>query len=133
MLAASQFSFLNQSLSLTSASDEPEDPGSSTSYGPLTDRQELVAQMVARGETCASIAEQLQVPVRAVEGHVYRILEILDVASMAELTKETIDQYQARLDPPIKPIESEYLTVGEIALNMRVSKMTVYRLVQSGY
>lgn len=34
--------------------------------------------------------------------------------------------------PPSAPSDTEYVTVAEIAAQMRLSKMTVYRLVHSG-
>lgn len=33
---------------------------------------------------------------------------------------------------PAAPLDNEYLTVGEVATRLRLSKMTVYRFVHAG-
>lgn len=131
MLAASDVSFSNQSPRLT-GSEDVDHTRVSESRRPLSDRQELIAQMVARGETCTSAAEQLQLPIWAVEGHIHQILVALNLSSMTELTEAAVKRYRTYPGPEHADTASEYLTVSEIALNMRVSKMTVYRLVRSG-
>lgn len=129
MLAAADYSFLRE---LPSSTSGPEEHNPLVSRGVLTARQVTVAQMVAGGQSFGDIADELKVPIRTVEGHVYRILETLGLPAMADLTEEALKQYLARGGSRSEPIATDFLTVAEIAMGMRVSKMTVYRLVQSG-
>ncbi|KQO00939.1 hypothetical protein ASF21_11660 [Arthrobacter sp. Leaf234] len=113
---------MTMTMTMTSADDEERGP--SPVQRLLTDRQELIALMVIRGETCVSITGRLQVPICAIEGHAYRILEMLGLSTLGELTEESIERYRVGFG-----VRDGTPTVGEIALSMRVSKMTVYRLV----
>jgi excisionase family DNA binding protein len=132
MLAATHFSFLNRFPLQLSGFGEIEEQPVDVSEGVLTRRQEVIAQLIARGQSLDSIADELGMPARAVEGHVYRILETLGLLSMEELTEGALEGFRARVEPRHEPLVSELLTVAEIATGMRVSRMTVYRLVQAG-
>lgn len=130
MLAPSPFAVLDHSLmTMTMTSADDEERGPSPVQRLLTDRQELIALMVIRDETRVSITGRLQVPIRAIEGHAYRILEMLGLSTLGELTEESIERYRVGFDVRDKWTATGHPTVGEIALSMRVSKMTVYRLV----
>ena len=52
---------------------------------PLTAREQEVLALVARGLTNRAIAERLDLSVRTVEGHVYRIAEKIGVSDRSEL------------------------------------------------
>jgi len=54
---------------------------------PLTPREREIAQLAARGHSNKSIAEQLTVSVRTVEGHLYRVNRKLGVTQRNELAK----------------------------------------------
>lgn len=51
---------------------------------------------------------------------------------MEDLTDRAIYHHRAMVHGRNAAAASNFLTVAEIALSMRVSKMTVYRLIQSG-
>jgi excisionase family DNA binding protein len=51
------------------------------------------------------------------------------------MLNETFPTSEGRLAGPVRPVlpgESSLLTVAEVGAHMRVSKMTVYRLIKSG-
>lgn len=99
MLAPSPFAVLDHSLmTMTMTSADDEERGPSPVQRLLTDRQELIALMVIRGETCVSITGRLQVPICAIEGHAYRILEMLGLSTLGELTEESIERYRVGFD-----------------------------------
>ncbi len=56
----------------------------------LTARQREVLQLTAEGMSTREIAEQLKVSVKTVESHRAKIMEKLDVHSIAELTKYAV-------------------------------------------
>ena len=56
----------------------------------LTPRQREVLQLVAEGKGTKDIASMLDIAVKTVEFHKFRIMEELDLHSTAELTKYAI-------------------------------------------
>lgn len=56
----------------------------------LTTRQREVLQLTAEGKSTKDIAAQLQVSVKTVESHRLKIMDKLDVHSIAELTKYAV-------------------------------------------
>ncbi|WP_157940217.1 ANTAR domain-containing protein [Arthrobacter ruber] len=54
--------------------------------GGLSDRQAVIAAMVAGGHSCHDIAADLLLPLRAVQGHLYEAITTLGLSSVAELT-----------------------------------------------
>ena len=57
---------------------------------PLTTRQREILQLVAEGRSAKEIADILRVSPRTVEFHKYRIMESLDLHTIAELTQYAI-------------------------------------------
>ena len=53
----------------------------------LTDREREVLQLLAEGRTVKEIADLLHVTIRTVRYHKYRIMEVLDISSTAELVQ----------------------------------------------
>ena len=56
----------------------------------LTDREREVLQLLAEGRTIKDIADILQITVRTVRFHKYRIMEVLGISSTAELVQYAI-------------------------------------------
>ncbi|WP_219815432.1 ANTAR domain-containing protein [Arthrobacter sp. B0490] len=63
--------------------------------GNLSDRQALVAVMIADGRTCEDIASDLFLPVRTVQGHLDRAMEVLGLSSVEELTHQAVASHSA--------------------------------------
>ncbi|MHA7209083.1 ANTAR domain-containing protein [Arthrobacter sp. MDT1-65] len=61
----------------------------------LSDRQAVVAVMVASGRTCEDIASDLFLPVRTIQGHLDRAIAILGLSSVEELTHEAVASHPA--------------------------------------
>jgi DNA-binding NarL/FixJ family response regulator len=59
-------------------------------FGALTARQREVLQLIAEGKGTKQIAELLNISVKTVEFHKFRIMDELDLHSTAELTKYAI-------------------------------------------
>ena len=57
---------------------------------PLTPRQREILQLVAEGRSAKEIADILRVSPRTVEFHKYRIMESLDLHTIAELTQYAV-------------------------------------------
>ena len=57
---------------------------------PLTAREKETLQLITEGHTTAEIAERLFVSVKTVETHRKKIMDKLDLRSVAELTKYAI-------------------------------------------
>jgi DNA-binding NarL/FixJ family response regulator len=70
--------------------------GSSLSI--LTDREHEVLQLLAEGKTTKQIALELHVSPKTVEANRHRIMEKLDIHSVAELTKYAIREGLTSLD-----------------------------------
>ncbi|OFW17552.1 MAG: hypothetical protein A3H27_01075 [Acidobacteria bacterium RIFCSPLOWO2_02_FULL_59_13] len=66
----------------------PQQPDQQTP--PLTPRQREILQLVAEGRSAKEIADILRVSPRTVEFHKYRIMESLDLHTIAELTQYAI-------------------------------------------
>ncbi len=73
---------LQDYLRLLQTEDGPEDQ--------LSPREREVLQLLAEGKTTREIAERLFISVKTVETHRSRIMEKLDVHSVAELTKHAL-------------------------------------------
>ena len=65
--------------------DEPADDGRGTTRGPLTARQQTVAELVAQGLTNAEIADRLEVSRATVKGHVTVALRRLGLRDRTQL------------------------------------------------
>lgn len=59
----------------------------SSAYGDLTDREREVLQLLAEGKSTKQIANSLTVSIKTAESHRRRIMEKLNIHSIAELTK----------------------------------------------
>ena len=68
----------------------------STKIRGLSDRQAVIAAMVANGATCQDIAFELLLPLRTVQGHLVLALRILGLSRAEELTYAVIAAHQAR-------------------------------------
>ena len=64
----------------------------------LTDREREVVQLYAEGCTHRQIAERLNISVKTVDSHRRKIMEKLDITSIAELTKFAIREGLIALD-----------------------------------
>ncbi len=60
---------------------------SSSAYVDLTDREREVLQLLAEGKSTKQIAGSLHVSIKTIESHRRRIMEKLNIHSIAELTK----------------------------------------------
>ena len=68
----------------------------STKIRGLSDRQAVIAAMVANGATCQDIAFELLLPLRTVQGHLLLALRILGLPRAEDLTYAVIAAHQAR-------------------------------------
>lgn len=66
--------------------------GSEDMEGPLSPREREVLQLLAEGLTTRQIARRLEISPKTVETHRARIMDKLDIRSIAELTKYAIRQ-----------------------------------------
>jgi DNA-binding NarL/FixJ family response regulator len=73
---------------LTEPSSDSEIPKISL----LTDREREIVQLLAEGKTTKDIAYRLNLSVKTVESHRRRIMERLEIGSIAELTKFAIKE-----------------------------------------
>jgi DNA-binding NarL/FixJ family response regulator len=64
--------------------------GDESAFSMLSDREREVLQLIAEGRTTKQIATHLHVSVKTIETHRQKIMEKLDVHSVAELTKYAI-------------------------------------------
>ena len=62
----------------------------STAFSQLTDREREVLQLMAEGKTSKKIADQLNLSVKTIETHRMKIIEKLNIHTVAELTKYAI-------------------------------------------
>jgi DNA-binding NarL/FixJ family response regulator len=62
----------------------------SSAYSLLSGREREVLQLMAEGKTTRQIAEKLNVSIKTVETHRMKIMDKLDIRSLAELTKYAI-------------------------------------------
>jgi DNA-binding NarL/FixJ family response regulator len=79
-------------LNLAHGQIEPE------SASPLTAREKETLQLIAEGHSTAEIAERLFISVKTVETHRKKIMDKLDLRSIAELTKYAIREGITTLD-----------------------------------
>jgi DNA-binding NarL/FixJ family response regulator len=68
----------------------PERPARKRPVATLTPRQREVLQLIAEGKGTKSIATLLNISVKTVEFHKFRIMEELDLHSIAELTRYAV-------------------------------------------
>ena len=64
----------------------------------LSGREREVLQLIAEGRSTADIAERLHVSVKTVETHRKRVMDKLDIRSVAGLTKYAIREGITSLD-----------------------------------
>ncbi len=69
---------------------ESRDTGPPPAVEGLSDRQAVIAVMVASGRSCQEIAFDLLLPVRTVQGHLHQAIRILGLTSVEELTYAVI-------------------------------------------
>lgn len=81
---------------LEAMSAEPEAPGETVV--PLSVREREVLQMIAEGHSAGDIAERLSLSVKTVESHRRRVMQKLDLHSVALLTKYAIRAGLTTLD-----------------------------------
>jgi two-component system response regulator NreC len=62
----------------------------STVFSHLTDREREVLQLMAEGKTTKEIAFQLNLSIKTIETHRMKVMEKLDIHTVAELTKYAI-------------------------------------------
>jgi DNA-binding NarL/FixJ family response regulator len=77
--------------------EAPNKPDSSA-FRVLTSREREVVQLLAEGKTTKEIATHLNMGVKTVETHRFRVLNKLGVNSMAELTKYAVREGLTSLD-----------------------------------
>lgn len=61
-----------------------------TAFSQLTDREREVLQLMAEGKTSKEIANQLHLSIKTIETHRMKIIEKLNIHTVAELTKYAI-------------------------------------------
>jgi two-component system response regulator NreC len=64
----------------------------SSAFSALTNRQREVLQMIAEGKSRKHIAFHLNINIKTVETHIQKIMQRLDIHSIAELTKYAIKE-----------------------------------------
>jgi DNA-binding NarL/FixJ family response regulator len=69
---------------------ETAHPGDHSAFGILTARERQVLQLLAEGKSTKDIAFSFKLSVKTIEAHRHRIMEKLNVRSIAELTKYAI-------------------------------------------
>lgn len=69
-----------------------------SSHNPLSKRETEIMKFLAKGMPAKEIAEDLVLSVKTVEKHRQRIMEKLDISSIAELTKYAIQKGYITLD-----------------------------------
>jgi DNA-binding NarL/FixJ family response regulator len=74
-------------------------PGDSSVFSQLTERQQEVLQLLAEGHSTREIACRLNVSVKTVETHTQKVMERLDLHSIAQLTKYAIREGLTSLEP----------------------------------
>ena len=62
----------------------------STAFSELTEREREVLQLMAEGKTSKKIADQLNLSIKTIETHRMKIIEKLNIHTVAELTKYAI-------------------------------------------
>jgi DNA-binding NarL/FixJ family response regulator len=62
----------------------------STAFSHLSDREREVLQLMAEGKTTKEIAFQLHLSIKTIETHRMKVMEKLDIHTVAELTKYAI-------------------------------------------
>ena len=60
----------------------------------LSDRQAVIAAMIASGVTCQDVAFELLLPLRTVQGHLRQTLQVLNLRHVEDLTYEVIAAHQ---------------------------------------
>ncbi|MBN1671560.1 MAG: response regulator transcription factor [Kiritimatiellae bacterium] len=75
---------------------EPKDDG--TAFSALTDREREVLQQIAEGKTTKETAAHLGVSVKTIETHRLKIMDKLDIHSIAELTKYAVREGLTELE-----------------------------------
>ncbi|MHA7209930.1 ANTAR domain-containing protein [Arthrobacter sp. MDT1-65] len=81
--------------------------------GDLSDREAVIALMVASGRTCQDIASDLVLPLRTVQGHLYQAMTVLGLSSVEELTYEAVASHSAA--PATAALETEPAGAGAYA------------------
>jgi len=84
------------------ATDPMVDPKVGQATATLTPRQRDVLQLIAEGLSMKEIGHALNLATRTVAFHKYRIMEILDLHSNAELVQFAIRKHLVFVDTPIK-------------------------------
>src|SRR5215467_195269 len=84
------------------ASDQMVDPKVGQATTTLTPRQRDVLQLIAEGLSMKEIGHALNLATRTVAFHKYRIMEILDLHTNAELVQFAIRKHLVFVDTPIK-------------------------------
>ena len=69
-----------------------ETPEASSAFSALTNRQREVLQLIAEGRNTKHIAFQLNISIKTVETHIQKLMQKLDIHSIAELTKYAIKE-----------------------------------------
>ena len=64
----------------------------SSAFSALTNRQREVLQLIAEGKSTKHIAFHLNISIKTVETHIQKIMQRLDIHSIAELTKYAIKE-----------------------------------------
>ena len=67
-----------------------ETPAAASAFSVLTNRQREVLQLIAEGRNTKHIAFQLDRSIKTVETHIQKLMQKLDIHSIAELTKYAI-------------------------------------------
>jgi two-component system, NarL family, response regulator NreC len=73
--------------------------GEATGLGLLTDREREVLQQIAEGYACIQISKKLHLSVKTVETHRKKIMDKLEIRTVAELTKFAVREGLTSLEP----------------------------------
>ncbi len=71
---------------------QPTESGQPSAFSVLSQREREVLQLMAEGNTTKQIALRLHISPKTVEGHRLRLMEKLNIDSVAQLTKYAISQ-----------------------------------------
>jgi DNA-binding CsgD family transcriptional regulator len=69
----------------------------------LSDREAVIAVMVANGSDCKSVSVRLALPLRTVQGYLHRALAILDIRDVEDLTYAIVAAHYNRNAPANRP------------------------------
>ncbi len=79
----------------------------------LDDRQAVIIAMASTGRSCREMADELSLPLRAIQGHLYRALEILGIKRLEDLTPEAVTSQVG--DPRLPDRTSRNCPVGPVS------------------